>query len=251
MTVAWSFGGGVQSAAIAALIARGDLPRPDLAVIADTGREAETTWAYLKQVVAPALSPLGVCIEIAEHSLATVDLYSANGTLLIPAYTGEAGGEREGQLPGYCSVEWKRRVVRRWLRARNVRDCELWLGISLDEAGRAKGADVGWIEHRFPLIERHLRRADCLRLVAEAGWPAAPKSSCWMCPYRGPKEWAALTSGDRERASRFDAEIRERDPKVYLRRDLRPLEAVEPAPAGPDLPLFGEVAHCDSGYCWT
>lgn len=33
----WSFGGGVQSAAIAVMVVKGVLPRPDLIVIADTG----------------------------------------------------------------------------------------------------------------------------------------------------------------------------------------------------------------------
>jgi len=37
-TQVWASGGGVQSTAIAALIVLGRLPKPDLAVIADTGR---------------------------------------------------------------------------------------------------------------------------------------------------------------------------------------------------------------------
>lgn len=37
----WSCGGGTQSAAIAALIVRGDLPKPDLSIIVDTERERE------------------------------------------------------------------------------------------------------------------------------------------------------------------------------------------------------------------
>ena len=54
-TQLWSFGGGVQSAAIAALIVKGDLPCPDIAVIADTAFEKASTWAYLDDVIAPAL----------------------------------------------------------------------------------------------------------------------------------------------------------------------------------------------------
>ena len=51
----WSYGGGTQSAAIAALIVSGKLPVPDVAVIADTGREVSSTWDYLRDVVQPAL----------------------------------------------------------------------------------------------------------------------------------------------------------------------------------------------------
>ncbi len=39
----WSYGGGVQSAAIAVLVLRGELPRPERAVMADTSREASAT----------------------------------------------------------------------------------------------------------------------------------------------------------------------------------------------------------------
>ena len=56
----WSSGGGTQSAAIAALIVRGDLERPDLAAIVDTGYEASSTWAYHYKVILPALAGVGV-----------------------------------------------------------------------------------------------------------------------------------------------------------------------------------------------
>lgn len=58
----WASGGGVQSAAIAALIVQERL-RPDLAVIVDTEREQSTTWAYMDDVIAPALSKVGVTLR--------------------------------------------------------------------------------------------------------------------------------------------------------------------------------------------
>ena len=59
-TQIWSCGGGVQSTAIAALIIRGHLPTPDLAVIADTERELSTTWEYLEKYTAPPFRELTV-----------------------------------------------------------------------------------------------------------------------------------------------------------------------------------------------
>jgi hypothetical protein len=242
----WSYGGGVQSVTIACLVAAGRLPRPDRVVIADTGREAETTWAYLDAHVRPLLAPLAV--EIAPHSLSSVDLYSPKGTLLIPAFTSKEG--KTGMLPGYCSVEWKRRVVRRWLRNEGVKKASLWLGISVDEVGRAKPSDVKWLTHEYPLIDLGIRRKDCYGIIEEAGLPPAPKSSCWMCPYRGAPEWAALTPGDLQKAKDFELDIQSRDPNVHLRRDLQPVGSVNPPPTK-DLPLFGAVEHCDSGFCWV
>ena len=74
-TQIWSSGGGVQSAAIAALIVMGKL-RPDLAIIVDTEREQSTTWKYMDDVITPALATVNfklTRVKKSEH--ATVDLY--------------------------------------------------------------------------------------------------------------------------------------------------------------------------------
>ena len=60
-TQLWASSGGVQSAAIAALIVQGHL-RPDLAVIIDTEREQSTTWEYMDEVITPALASVGVTL---------------------------------------------------------------------------------------------------------------------------------------------------------------------------------------------
>jgi len=57
--VVWSSGGGVQSSAIAALICQGKLPKPDLAVMADTGREYSPVWDYMNEYVIPDLRKAG------------------------------------------------------------------------------------------------------------------------------------------------------------------------------------------------
>jgi len=88
-TIVWSYGGGIQSAAIGVLIREGVLPVPDLAGIADTGRERRTTWDYLRDVMQPYLDPVGLKIEIVPHTLAHVDLYAKDGLTLLPAYTKE------------------------------------------------------------------------------------------------------------------------------------------------------------------
>lgn len=98
LPIIWSYGGGTQSVAIAVLVSKGELPRPGRVVIADTGREAQETWDYTRDVVNPLLSKVGLEVEVASHDYATVDLYGLNGDLLIPAYTGDSGA-----LPGFCS----------------------------------------------------------------------------------------------------------------------------------------------------
>lgn len=243
--IVWSYGGGTQSAAIAVLILQGRLPRPDLIVMADTGREVQDTWDYLEQVVRPA----GLNVQIASHSLATVDMYAHNGDLLIPAYTRQNGSV--GKLPTFCSDKWKQHVVRRWLRQQGVVDCDVWLGISIDEAERMKPSGLKWYRHAYPLIETlPMPRHRCVSVVEGYGWPTPPKSRCWMCPNQGPRSWQQMRdnrSDDFRRAVELEKELQERDPDIYLHPLAIPLEeAVQVSNLQPEL-----FDGCDSGYCWT
>jgi len=241
--IVWSYGGGVQSAALAVLIARGELPKPDISVIADTGREASSTWTFLRERVQPMLDAVSVTVEVAPHDLATVDLYSGNGDLLIPAYTAT------GKLPTFCSTEWKQRPVRRFVRQRTKEPATVWLGISLDEVHRAKpSSDKAWTHH-YPLIfDKPMRRSECVALVESAGLGTPPRSSCWMCPHRSDEEWSALSPDDMNQAIRLDAEITSKDAAgdVYLHRSRKPLGEVDLSSD-----QKGLFDGCDSGYCWT
>ena len=187
--VIWSYGGGVQSIAIAILIKNGLLQCPDKIVMADTSREASETWEYTNKYIKPILETIGIDLEIASHTLAKVDLYGKNGDLLIPAFT------KVGKLPAFCSSEWKKRVIRRYLRMNGISRCNLWLGISIDESRRMKKSDVLWQEYEWPLINclnKPFTRADCIDLVIRNNLPPPPKSSCWMCPNRSEGQWSRL-----------------------------------------------------------
>jgi 3'-phosphoadenosine 5'-phosphosulfate sulfotransferase (PAPS reductase)/FAD synthetase len=239
-TQVWSCGGGTQSAAIAALICKGDL-RPDISVIADTEREVQQTWDYFDAVLVPNLAAVGVTLHrVPKSRYATVDLYGGkDGTsLLIPAFTDKSG--ETGKLPAFCSNEWKVRVVQRFCREM-VPDSEgfdLWLGISRDESHRMRTGHDGKWQYRHPLIDdgRMLSRRDCYALVKSMGWPQPPRSRCWMCPNQGDAEWDDLEKNwpaDAAKAKAFQTEIQKRDPNAML-RDPR-----------------GMGADCMSGFCFT
>jgi hypothetical protein len=248
LTDVWACGGGVQSSAIAALIVQGKL-RPDLACIVDTGREQSTTWIYMIDVIIPALATVGVNLErVRTEDYATVDLYGGanKDTLLLPAFTDHSG--EIGKLPTYCSNEWKTRVMQRWMRAKNVTNATVWLGISADEKRRMK-ADKGAARYRHPLIELAMNRGDCIATVLKMGWPMPPRSSCWMCPNHTQEEWRDIRENkpqDWQQAIQFDRDIRKRDPNAYLHGDCRPLE-------DSDFTDYNEslFSHCDSGMCFV
>jgi 3'-phosphoadenosine 5'-phosphosulfate sulfotransferase (PAPS reductase)/FAD synthetase len=244
--ICWSYGGGVQSVAIAVLVRNGALPVPDLAVIADTGRERQTTWDYLHDVLQPYLNPAGLKIQVAPHTLARVDMYAANGLTLMPAYTAQ------GRLPAFCSGEWKRDVCERWLRQKGVKACDMWIGYSLDEQRRAKGDHRPWLHNVYPLLEKRVTRAMCVRLIESAGLRVPHKSRCWMCPHQTAEEWQEVRENPEEWAAAVALEkaVNENDPEsggLFLFNGRVPLEMADFSV--PDaFPLF---PACEGASCWT
>lgn len=259
-TQIWSSGGGTQSTAIAALIVMGKLPKPDLAVIADTEREMSSTWDYLARYVQPALDSVGVTLHrVKKSQYATKDLYGGkhDDTLLIPGFT--TAGDCPGKLPGYCSGEWKRDVIRRWAtKEHGVRAANLWIGYTIDEMARAKRnsespRSKGKWESVYPLIDLNLTRGDCIELVErDMGWPRPRSSSCWMCPNYNMREWREVRESpeDWRRAVQFDEYIRKRDPHVWLTSECVPL--AEADLSDEQEVMFGRNrGECVSGLCFV
>lgn len=252
--IVWSYGGGTQSIAIALLVASGRLPKPDMVVFADTSREATETFEYSEKYVSPLLRSIGLAIEVASHDLSVVDLYGKkSGELLIPAYS------KNGKLPTFCSVEWKMRVIRRYIRAHGVNRCIMWLGMSTDEVERLKPSSVRWCENHWPLCDMPVsahygtryNRTACRQIILEYGWPDPPKSSCWMCPHRRNDQWRRLKErypDDFQKAVLLDEQIRLNDTRdgLWLHDSRMPLGEIDFSED--DGPL---LLGCDSGFCFT
>lgn len=253
MTQVLHYGGGRQTVATIVLIEAGRLPRPDRIVIADTDKENTSTWEYLDRYMQPLAQRIGLTIEIAPHSLATVDLYAHNGDLLIPVY------HPTGKLSAFCSTEWKVRVIRRYLRETGVATATAWIGYALDERARYKpnqeDASGPWYR-RFPLIEAALTKADCVEIIKRAGLPLPNASSCWMCPNKRNEQWRELRDehpADFERACQQDDAVRAENiaqtgKPVWLHKSRVPLRDA-------DLDLDAkdrqEGRDCQLGMCFV
>ena len=248
MSIVMSYGGGKQTVAMVTLVLEGKLQKPDVIVMADTGREVQTTFEYLNRIVQPALKAIGLQVEIAGHEYSHHDLYNS-GDLLLPAFTRQSGSV--GKMPTFCSNEWKQRVIRRWLRERGVNDTDVWLGISLDEAERMKSSGLNWYRHVYPLIEiTPMHRSQCVTQIQKFGWEVPNKSRCYMCPNQSALAWKDLrrrNDGDFEKAAQLENEVRQKDQHVYFHPLAIPLEqAVEQSELQTDM-----FDGCDSGYCFT
>lgn len=253
-TQVWSCGGGTQSAWIAALICQGRLPKPDLAVMVNTERENSNVLPYVEAYIRPGLAAVGVELHIIRKSqYATVDVMSKNGKLiLLPVFTNM--GEDTGKLTNYCSGEWKLRVIDRWLREKDVSQCDRWVGFSLDEIRRVGTDQTKWSRTIYPLIDLRHRRTDCIAGVLNHGWPKPPRSSCWMCPNKCNAEWREMKAerpDDFAMACSFQHMILKTDPHAWLHPLCMPLELIDfESVEAREASLFG-TDECPSGMCFV
>jgi hypothetical protein len=253
--IVWSYGGGTQSIAIALLVLDGRLPRPDRVVIADTGYEFKKTWEYTEQHIAPLLAGIGLTVEVAPHSLSTVDLYSLKGEVLLPAYDATKVDEKGNhvKLPTFCSNEWKTRVIRRYIGGAeaNPGGVTMWLGMSIEEIGRMKKSGLDWCKNHWPLILNVPKsRNECRDMIFAHGLPLPIKSRCKMCPHQRDDEWMEV--------QQEPAEWRESlaiDEQIFASHGLRlhrsglPLRDIQLIPQADQ--QEGLFATCDtSGSCW-
>lgn len=227
----WSCGGGTQSGAMAALIGDAKLPRPDLCLMINTGRERSGTWPFVNGFIKPQLARIGLELEIVPASEnGTVSLFSASGKILLPGFTSISGSK--GKLSAYCSGTWKRDVTERYLRSIGVRTGTLWLGISADEAGRVRAPHRPWLQVHYPLVYvLRMLRKDCVALIRARGWAGKiPHSACWMCANASDAEWLEMKRdypGDFVDACELEKEIQKTDPHFWLHPSCRPLADVQ------------------------
>lgn len=217
MGIVLNYGGGRQTVALCVLIERGVLPLPDLFLMADTGRENPSTWAYLAAYVQPMLATLGRQVTVIPREDVPAVTYGADDKPLIPVFLKNADGS-EGKMSPFCSGTWKRDRMVKWLSDAKYPKGERWIGFSHNEQRRIKkfmqsDRQDGWA-YRFPLNELLIETEVCIALVKRRGWPAPPVSSCWMCPHKKNPEWADIRDNQPElweRACAMDEELREQD----------------------------------------
>ena len=184
-----SMGGGVQSSAMLLLIMEGKLPKPDVVVFSDTGSEMPYTYEHMKRVEAccdeigiPFVT-VGAKVKGKEWKLH--EYYLDSGTMPV-------------KVNRSCTTNFKIRPIRRWARTivgdRNgVLLCQSWLGITTDEAHRAKHpAEPIWAGVSCPLIDNDISRRQCVSILKRHGWDDVKKSGCFCCPFHSRTSWSKL-----------------------------------------------------------
>jgi hypothetical protein len=264
-----SYGGGVQSTAMLVLAAQGELGYPATdALFANVGDDSEhpATLEYVRNVAIPWAADRGITVHELNRVKRTGETETLWGRLMregsrslpIPVRMDNgAPGNRS------CTADFKIKVVGKWLKAHGAsayQPATVCIGISTDEITRVSNKKAMPYERPvYPLIDLGLNRSACQRVIADAGLPVPPKSSCFFCPFHRPQMWAEMRRDEPElfdKSVQLERTLNERrsvlgkDP-VYLTRFAKPLDLAI-GEAQDMLPGFApDTDTCDSGYCWT
>ncbi|WP_225846975.1 phosphoadenosine phosphosulfate reductase [Streptomyces sp. HPF1205] len=262
----FSFGGGWQSMTALVLAARGELDYRTF-IMANVGDDSENpgTITYLHRYAMPFAEAHGLELAVVDRVMKRTKevrtLYQdltreGSRSLKIPVrMSNGAPGTRS------CTASFKIKVIADELKRRGAtadNPATVGIGISLDEIDRANKRRCEPHERiEYPLLERGIRRIDCIRVIRSAGLPIPPKSSCWFCPFHRPEAWHEMRRTDPalfERACQLEELLNRRRDElgkdhVYLTRFGMPLRRA--IPDGVDT-LFDEYdSGCDSGWCMT
>ena len=248
----FSFGGGVQSTAVLVLQAQGVLNYDEF-VFVNVGDDSENpaTLEYIEKYSKPYAAAHGIkLVEIGSPRKDGKTLYqyvmdAKRGTGMVVYMSGGMPGNRD------CTVQFKIKNIQRYMKRQGHRDYITGIGISLDEYQRMRDDP----DKEYPLIDLRISRAECHRVILDAGLPTPPKSSCWFCPFQSLNAWRNMRQNNPDmfqRAVELERTLIERRAMLgkdacYLTRFGRPLDHVFGDQLSFTFPDTAEV--CESGYC--
>lgn len=215
-----SLGAGVQSTTLLLLAVQNGIPGFDAAIFADTMWEPAAVYRHLDRLTGIADRAGIEVVRVSAGDIRADALDPAHRFASMPLFTLGPNGER-GMARRQCTSEYKIKPIKAEVRRRlgyphpmrvpaGVR-AGMAIGISVDEIGRARDSDVGYMRNVFPLLELGWRRDDCLRYLNQRGLGDTPKSSCVGCPFHDDRFWADLKANspaEWAEAVAFDRAIR-------------------------------------------
>lgn len=225
-----SFGGGLQTTALAIMVTKGEL-EIDEAVFADTGAEKPETYWYMDAYIKPMLD-----------------------ITILPS--------EDGGLKAYCEKyriipsvvdKWCTRIFKVERLNEYCGDAVQLIGFSSDEIRRSENPKLKG--KQFPLIEMNISSADCVRIIQNYGFPVPLKSSCYFCPCQRMTEWNWLKIHHPDLfqdALRLENNLYEREPKYKQRTGLLMGQPLWKHASGiqREIPMLSEEEYsCWSGHC--
>jgi len=245
-----SFGAGVQSTALLLMSCRGLLPKLDAAIFADVGNEPATVYSHLEWCINEA-KKFDIPVHVVRGTVDGLRLDVLNNITridggpvpILPCFTAEVEGKRDGITMRQCTSDYKIRPVMKCLkrdvlkfkpkaRLPKTPVVQQWIGISYDEISRAKPSREPWSTSVFPFLnwgidspDGEMWRRYKIRQWLEKNYPdiEVPRSACIVCPFHSNKEWRKIKQNPEEwaQAVEFDKAIRV-DKRKRFRKDGKP-----------------------------
>ena len=180
MTAVLSYGGGVNSTALALLLK--EKGEQFEMIFADTGAEYPETLAYVKYFEKAAWIRIQVVrvgqVENVDCSQRGLIDY-CNHHRILPF-----------RRPRWCTEKFKIRPLHECL---DEWDATLqYVGFDAGEPQRAENLKQTYCEVRFPLIEEGIDRKACVEIIKSHGLDVPKKSGCYICPFQRGAQWKEL-----------------------------------------------------------
>ena len=253
-----SLGAGVQSSTLALMIEKKEIPMVDAAIFADTQAESKETYEFLNWLKSLLSYPVYIISKgnLTEHLLNT-------DFPIAPFYSFNTATGKKGLMMRQCTNDYKIQPIIQQVRKllglkkrekiKKHINVDMLMGISKDEVFRMKPSRMPYITNLYPLIDKNLRRQDCINWFKKYYDKTPPRSACIYCPYKNDKEWKHLKENQPEewqQVIEFDKKIRKnsrkKEEEVYVHRTCKPISEVDLNKGDDQLNLFNN--ECE-GMC--
>ena len=267
-----SLGAGVQSSALALMIEKGEVPMIDAAIFADVKGEPKAVYEWLQYLKT----------QITKFPIHTVtwrdlkqDIKDASEgkhkAFTAPFFTKNIKTGKKRMLRRQCTSMYKILPVIQKVREliglekgekrKKGTKVEMLMGISKDEIVRMRTNPIKYIKNVYPLVEKEMRRSDCLNWMKDNGYSKPPRSACWFCPYNSKDRWIDLKKNYPNyftKAIELDERIRNYKgsyntindtAKLFLHSRKKPLKDIDLENKNPDQMEFSELDECE-GVCF-
>ena len=193
-----SWGGGVNSTAMLAMLKLGMLPELNkdntYIVFADTGAEMPYTFEHTTRCAELSSEYKWICLRPTDKRWKK--FYSKRiQDFGLPEYC-KNFKVMPSRVNRWCTMEYKSKPIRKFRESlcsspdRWDKDVVLLLGIASDETKRAKF--LGYEHTMYPLIDNNIDRDGCFKLCEKAKLPLPRKSGCFLCPFQPKNQWIEL-----------------------------------------------------------
>ena len=182
-----SFGAGVNSVAMTIMLYKRGEIYP--LVFADTMAEHPETYCYMDYFERAFLKPYGMSI-IKLHPVKTPEWFK-----------GKARGRglydyciKDHVIPfmkfRWCTADWKVKPILKYKQSYGF--ITSLVAFSYEEKHRAERTFRTDDIKEYPLINEHIDRVQCKKIILESGLQMPRKSGCFFCPFQRISQWYEL-----------------------------------------------------------